>query len=80
MQRSRKETSLRSTLYDNQENIQASYQGPGDLNTLGARHGITIKELAEECGVRKRTLYRHLKTLGQAGHPVLTEVAEGTTH
>ena len=39
----------------------------GVLRTLGARHGITIIELAEEFGVTKRTLYpRTPKTKGLA--------------
>jgi proteasome accessory factor B len=52
----------------------------GILRTLGARHGITIGELAEEFGVTKRTLYRDLKTLEEAGYPILSEVIEGTTY
>ncbi|MDO9351277.1 MAG: HTH domain-containing protein, partial [Deltaproteobacteria bacterium] len=35
----------------------------GILRTLGARHGITIGELADEFCVTKRTLYRDLKAL-----------------
>jgi len=52
----------------------------GILRTLGARHGITIGELAEEFAVTKRTLYRDLKALGEAGYPLLSEVVEGTTY
>jgi proteasome accessory factor B len=52
----------------------------GILRTLGVRHGITIGELAEEFGVTKRTLYRDLKALEEAGYPVLSEVVEGTTY
>jgi proteasome accessory factor B len=52
----------------------------GILRTLGARHGITIGELAEEFGVSKRTLYRDLKALEEAGYPLLSEVIEGTTY
>ncbi len=52
----------------------------GILRTLGARHGITIGELAEEFGVTKRTLYRDLKALEEAGYPLLSEVIEGTTY
>ncbi|NWG03599.1 MAG: WYL domain-containing protein [Syntrophaceae bacterium] len=50
------------------------------LRTLGARHGITIGELAEEFGVTKRTLYRDLKALEEAGSPILSEVTDGTTY
>jgi len=52
----------------------------GILRTLGARHGITVGELAEEFGVTKRTLYRDLKALGEAGYPLVSEVIEGTTY
>jgi proteasome accessory factor B len=52
----------------------------GILRTLGARHGITIGELAEEFCVTKRTLYRDLKALEEAGYPLLSEVVEGTTY
>jgi proteasome accessory factor B len=52
----------------------------GILRSLETRHGITIGELAEEFGVTKRTLYRDLKALEEAGYPVLTEVIEGTTY
>ena len=52
----------------------------GILRTLGARHGITIGELAEEFGVTKRTLYRDLKALEEAGYPLLSEIVEGTTY
>lgn len=50
------------------------------MRTLGARHGITVGELAEEFGVTKRTLYRDLKALEEAGYPLLSEVLEGTTY
>jgi hypothetical protein len=40
----------------------------GILRTLGTRHGITIGELSEESGVTKRTLYRDLKALAEAGY------------
>ena len=52
----------------------------GILRTLGARHGITIGELAEEFGVTKRTLYRDLKVSEEAGYPILSEVIDGTTY
>jgi predicted DNA-binding transcriptional regulator YafY len=52
----------------------------GILRTLGARHGITIGELAEEFGVTKRTLYRDLKALKEAGYLLVSEVIEGTTY
>ncbi len=52
----------------------------GILRALGARHGITIGELAQEFGVTKRTLYRDLKALEEAGYPLISEVIEGTTY
>ena len=52
----------------------------GILRTLGVRQGITIGELAEEFGVTKRTLYRDLKALEEAGYPLLSEGVEGTTY
>ncbi len=52
----------------------------GILRTLGTRHGITIGELAEELGVTKRTLYRNLKALEDAGYPLLSGVVEATTY
>ena len=52
----------------------------GILRTLGSRHGITIGELAEEFGVTKRTLYRDLKVLEEAGYPLISEVVEGSTY
>lgn len=52
----------------------------GILRTLGARHGITIGELAEQFGVTKRTLYRDLKALEEAGYPLVSEITDGTTY
>ena len=52
----------------------------GILRTFGTRQGITIGELAEEFGVTKRTLYRDIKALDEAGYPVLSEILEGTTY
>jgi len=52
----------------------------GILRTFGARHGITIGELAEEFGVNRRTIYRDLRALQDAGYPILSEVIEGTTY
>jgi predicted DNA-binding transcriptional regulator YafY len=50
----------------------------GILRTLGTRHGITIGELAEEFGVTKRTPYRDLKALEEAGYPLVSEITDGT--
>lgn len=48
------------------------------MRTLGARHGITIGELAEEFGVTKGTLYRNLKALEEVGNPLTSETVDGT--
>jgi predicted DNA-binding transcriptional regulator YafY len=52
----------------------------GILRTLGARQGITIGELSEEFDVTKRTLYRDLKALEEAGYPLISEIVERTTY
>jgi len=52
----------------------------GILRTLGSRHGITIGQLAEEFGVTKRTIYRDLKALEEAGYPLISEIVEDTTY
>jgi proteasome accessory factor B len=52
----------------------------GILRTLGARPGIITGELADEFGVTKRTLYRDLKALEEAGYPLISEVIDGTTY
>jgi proteasome accessory factor B len=52
----------------------------GILRTFGARQGITIGELSEEFGVTKRTTYRDLKALEEAGYPLCSEIIEGTTY
>jgi proteasome accessory factor B len=62
------------------KNYSQASRVQGILRTLGARHGITIGELADEFGVTKRTLYRDLKALQDSGYPLLTEVIEGTTY
>jgi hypothetical protein len=40
----------------------------GILRTLGARHEITLGELAGEFGVMKRILYRDLNALDEGGY------------
>lgn len=62
------------------KNYSQAARVQGILRTLGARQGITIGELADEFSVTKRTLYRDLKALEEAGYPILTEVIEGTTY
>ena len=47
------------------------------LTQLQTRRLITSSTLAEKFGVSKRTIYRDLKTLEQAGVPILTEDGKG---
>lgn len=47
------------------------------LTTLQTRRLITSTSLAEKFGVSTRTIYRDLKTLEQAGVPILTEEGKG---
>jgi predicted ArsR family transcriptional regulator len=42
------------------------------LRTLGARrHGMSVRELAEECGVDRQTIRRDLKLLQTQGFPLV---------
>ena len=43
------------------------------IRILRARFGATVEELAEECGVNRRTVYRDLKALEEAGYPLIRE-------
>lgn len=43
------------------------------IRILRARFGATVEELAEECGVNRRTVYRDLKALDEAGYPLIRE-------
>ena len=43
------------------------------IRLLEARYGATVDELAEECGVTRRTVYRDLAAIGAAGYPLLPE-------
>jgi len=52
----------------------------GIIRMLGVRHGITVDELAEECSVSKRTIYRDLMALQDSGYPIFSEATEGTTY
>jgi len=46
------------------------------IRILEARHGVTAEELAEECEVSRRTVYRDLKAIEEAGYPLVGERAE----
>ncbi|MEZ4598835.1 MAG: WYL domain-containing protein [Syntrophotaleaceae bacterium] len=43
------------------------------IRLLEARHGTTVDELAEECGVNRRTIYRDLAVIEEAGYPLVKE-------
>ncbi len=43
------------------------------IRILRARFGATVDELAEECQVTRRTVYRDLKALEEAGYPLISE-------
>lgn len=43
------------------------------IRILRARFGATAEELAEACGVTRRTVYRDLKALEEAGYPLIRE-------
>ena len=43
------------------------------IRILEARYGATVDELAEECGVTRRTIYRDLDAIRDAGYPLTSE-------
>lgn len=50
------------------------------IRILEARYGATVDELAEECGVTRRTVYRDLEAIRDAGYPLTAEPeADGRT-
>lgn len=44
------------------------------IRLLEARHGATVDELAEECCVTRRTIYRDLQVIEEAGYPLIKNV------
>ena len=42
------------------------------IRILEARYGATVDELAEECGVTRRTVYRDLDAIRDAGYPLIS--------
>lgn len=46
------------------------------IRILEARYGATVEELAEECGVNRRTVYRDLQAIRDAGYPLVSEPVE----
>lgn len=50
------------------------------IRLLEARYGATVDELAEECEVHRRTIYRDLQAISDAGYPLIRETeADGRT-
>ncbi len=43
------------------------------IRILKARYGATVDELAEECKVSRRTVYRDLEAIEEAGYPLTSE-------
>ncbi len=43
------------------------------IRILEVRYGATVDELAEECGVTRRTVYRDLDAIRDAGYPLISE-------
>lgn len=43
------------------------------IRILEARFGATVEELVEECQVTRRTIYRDLKAVEEAGYPLISE-------
>lgn len=43
------------------------------IRILEARYGATVDELAEECQVTRRTVFRDLQAIGDAGYPLVRE-------
>lgn len=43
------------------------------IRILEARYGASVDELAEECGVTRRTVYRDLDAIRDAGYPLISE-------
>lgn len=43
------------------------------IRILEARYGATVDELAEECGVTRRTVYRDLDAIREAGYPLVSD-------
>jgi predicted DNA-binding transcriptional regulator YafY len=47
------------------------------IRLIESRHGITVDELAEETGVDRRTVYRDLAAIQEAGYPLVSDWEEG---
>jgi proteasome accessory factor B len=47
------------------------------IRLIEARHGITVDDMAEETGVVRRTIYRDLAAVQEAGYPLISEWHNG---
>ncbi len=47
------------------------------IRLIEARYGVTVDELAEETGVDRRTVYRDLNVINEAGYPLVSEWLNG---
>ncbi len=47
------------------------------IRLIEARFGVTVDELAEETDVDRRTIYRDLAVIGEAGYPLVSEQVNG---
>jgi predicted DNA-binding transcriptional regulator YafY len=47
------------------------------IRLIEARHGIAVEEMAEEAGVDRRTIYRDLTVIHDAGYPLISEWLNG---
>lgn len=47
------------------------------IRILEARYGVTVDDLAEECCVTRRTVYRDLEAIREAGYPLVSDQEEG---
>jgi len=46
------------------------------IRILEARYGATVDELAEECQVHRRTIFRDLQAINDAGYPLVREAED----
>lgn len=47
------------------------------IRLIEARHGVAVEEMAEETGVDRRTVYRDLSAIQEAGYPLISEWLNG---
>ena len=47
------------------------------IRLIEARHGVAVEEMAEEAGVDRRTIYRDLTAIQEAGYPLISEWLNG---